>query len=231
MKTFAEKIIQFNRSLDFKGELPARVEIMNPFKESKEALAVSSAFYRKYYNDNRPRHFILGINPGRHGAGLTGIPFTDPKKLVERCGIPFNGKQEHEPSSVFVYDVIQAFGGEVKFYKKFYINSICPLGFVIERKKGRKTNYNYYDSKELKKIMLDFIEKKLKQQIAFGIKTDVCFCLGTGKNAQFLNELNEAHKFFKKIVPLEHPRFVIQYKSKSKQHYIDKFIKAFKEVS
>jgi len=36
--------------------------------------------------------------------------------------------------------------------------------------------------------------------------------------------------FFKKIVALEHPRFIMQYKAKLKQQYIDKYIEAFGEV-
>jgi hypothetical protein len=30
--TFADKIIQFNKQLDFDGTLPAGIRIMNPFK-------------------------------------------------------------------------------------------------------------------------------------------------------------------------------------------------------
>ena len=76
MKTFADNVIEFNKSLDFQGTLPRGIKIMNPFKDG-QIISISSSFYKKYYNDNRPRHFILGINPGRFGAGVTGIPFTD----------------------------------------------------------------------------------------------------------------------------------------------------------
>ena len=87
VKTFAEKMIAFNRSLVFDEPLPAGIRVMNPFAENDSAMAASSAFYCKYYNDVRPRTPILGINPGRFGAGLTGIPFTDPKRLKECCNI------------------------------------------------------------------------------------------------------------------------------------------------
>src|SRR5690349_14620961 len=132
MPTFAEKVIRFNHSLDFKGKLPPGINIMNPFRHSLTH-ETASAFYKKYYNDDQPRRLILGINPGRFGAGLTGVPFTDPKRLKEKCGIDFNGPVTHEPSSVFVYDMIDAFGGAEKFYGKFYITSICPLGFTTSR--------------------------------------------------------------------------------------------------
>lgn len=75
---------------------------MNPFQENENIISISSSFYKKYYNDNNSRHLILGINPGRFGAGLTGIPFTDPKRLESNCNIKFNGALAHELSSVFV---------------------------------------------------------------------------------------------------------------------------------
>jgi len=131
MNTFADKIIEFNHSLDFTGELPTGINLMNPFKGNSDILSVSSSFYKKFYNDNSPRHLILGINPGRFGAGVTGIPFTDTKRLTNECGIKYSGKETHEPSSVFVYEVIEAYGGINKFYNDFYINSISPLGFTI----------------------------------------------------------------------------------------------------
>ncbi len=157
MATLASRIIAFNKTLHFEGNLPKGIRIMNPFRESREALKVSSAFYRKYYHDNRKRHLILGINPGRFGAGLTGIPFTDPKRLIARCGIAYKGDMAHEPSSAFVYDMIEAYGGEQDFYGSFYINSLCPLGFTSIRPDGKEVNYNYYDSKELSKAVHDFM--------------------------------------------------------------------------
>ena len=230
MKTFADKVIAFNRQIDFKGNLPEGISIMNPFRENKNIIPLSTAFYKKYYQDNQSRHLILGINPGRFGSGVTGIPFTDTKRLIEKCDIPYNGKQTHEPSSVFVYEVIAAYGGTARFYKDFYINSICPLGFTATGKNGKEINYNYYDSKELTNAVYDFIIKNIQQQINLGINTDICFCFGNGKNEKFLRGLNEAYHFFEKIIALEHPRFVMQYKSKSKQFYIDKYVAAFNEV-
>ncbi len=230
MATFAAKVIAFNKSLHFTGELPPGIRVMNPFRENKDSLAVSSAFYKKYYSDNNRRHIILGINPGRFGAGLTGIPFTDPKRLVEKCGLLYPGPPAHEPSSVFIYDMIDAYGGPESFYGKFYINSICPLGFTIKNGLGKEVNYNFYDSKALSDAAYDFIVQSIKKQIALGIDTGICFCLGSGKNEKILLRLNETHGFFKKIIALEHPRFVMQYKSKYTREYIDKYLAAFSMV-
>jgi Domain of unknown function (DUF4918) len=231
MKTFADKIIAFNKNIVFDGVLPKNISIMNPFKESRDALMISSAFYKKYYNDHRKRHIILGINPGRFGAGITGVPFTDTKRLFNECGLQFPGKATHEPSATFVYEVINAYGGAEKFYGEFYIHSICPLGFTITNSSGKEVNYNYYDSSELTECVYDFIIANIKKQISFGICTDICYCFGTGKNEKFLKKINEEYGFFEKIIPLEHPRFIMQYKSKSKQFYLDKYLKAFDKVS
>jgi hypothetical protein len=225
--TFADKVIEFNKNLHFTGILPAGISIMNPFREDEKIIPVSSEFYNKFYNDSNPRHLILGINPGRFGGGVTGVPFTDSKRLKNECGISYPGKETHEPSSVFVYDVIKAYGGPEAFYQKFYINSICPLGFTATGKNGKEVNYNYYDSRELTQAVLDFIIQSIRQQIAFGINTDVCFCFGTGKNEKFLRQLNTEQKFFKSIVALEHPRFVMQYKARTKEAYINKYLAAF----
>lgn len=223
MKTFADQVNTFNKNLTFRGELPEGIEVMNPF-EKQEILNITVDFYNKYYADNRERYLILGINPGRFGAGLTGIPFTDPKHLVNVCKISYPEKPVHEPSSVFIYDMIEAYGGIEKFYAKFYINSVSPLGFTQKQKNGKEINYNYYDSKDLVAATKGFIVESIQKQLEFGIKTDVCFCLGTGKNYKFLNRLNNEYNFFKKVIPLEHPRYIIQYKMKSKDQYITKYI-------
>lgn len=230
MSTFADRIIDFNENLQYNGTLPAGISIMNPFRDNDFAFDVSSQFYRKYYNDEHPRHLVLGINPGRFGSGMTGVSFTDPKRMIAQCHIPYTGPITHEPSSEYVYDMINAFGGISEFYQQFYIHSVCPLGFTITGPKGKEVNYNYYDMPELSKAVYPFIIENLQKQIAIGFETDVCFCFGTGKNEAFLRKLNDEQQFFKKIVALEHPRFIMQYKSKTKLNYIDKYIKAFNKV-
>jgi len=223
MKTFADKVIAYNAQLHFDGKLPGGIRIMNPFKD-EVVNSIASQFYKKYYNDTERRHLILGINPGRFGGGITGVPFTDPKRLIEKCGIDYAGDLKHEPSSVYVYEMIDAFGGAEKFYKR-----VCPLGFTIT-KDAKEVNYNYYDSKELTAAVYNFIVENMEAVISLGVYTDVCYCFGTGKNEQFLRKLNVEKKFFGKIIALEHPRFIMQYKTKSKQLYIDKYIAAFTEL-
>jgi hypothetical protein len=229
VKTIADRIIAFNRSLSFKGTLPPNIRIMNPFKEDKQAVKVSETFYEKYYSDNNPRRLILGINPGRFGAGATGVPFTDPKRLIEKLEIEYHGKLLHEPSSVFVYEMIDAFGGAEAFYANFYINSVCPLGFTIIDKNGKEKNYNYYDSKELLTAVREFAVWNIQKQIAISGTGDVCYCMGTGTNLKILQKINQEYRFFNTIISLEHPRFIVQYKQKQKEHYIRQYVMKLNE--
>lgn len=228
--TFAEKAISFFNGLEFKGRLPEGIHIMNPFRENQYVLPLVKSFFLKFYNDGYPRHLILGINPGRFGAGSTGIPFTDTIRLAEKCGLTIQGIRTFEPSSAFIYEMIDAYGGVEIFYSRFYISAISPLGFT-KGGKNKQVNYNYYDSRQLTEAVSGFMKESLEKQLEFGIVRDVCFCLGTGKNYKYLQELNERHGYFGKIVPLEHPRFIMQYKSKQKQLYISKYVEEFRRVT
>jgi hypothetical protein len=224
MTTFADRIISFCNDLDFTGSLPEGISVMNPFRNDPEVSSAVSRFYRKYYCDNKPRHMIIGINPGRFGAGATGIPFTDTIRLEEICGIKIKGLRTRETSSVFIYKMIDQYGGPERFYRDFFITAVSPLGFTARSKTGKEVNYNYYDSKELTEAVSVFIVESLKKQMEFGIENDVCFCLGTGKNYSFLSKLNDEFRFFGRIEPLEHPRFIMQYRAKKQQYYIDLYL-------
>ena len=211
-------ILSFLKNLDLKAELPDEVEVMNPFKD-EYTYNICTRFYNKYYNDTNPRHLILGINPGRFGGGITGIPFTDPLRLKSVCGIENDFPKKQELSSVFMYEMIASFGGAQSFYNRFYISSLCPLGFTKHNK-----NLNYYDDRILENNIKNFVIDCLEQQLKFGINRKVAFCLGEGKNFVYLSKLNKEMKFFEKIVPLPHPRFIMQYKLKKKDEYIERYL-------
>ena len=219
-----KKILSFLKNLDLKAEIPAEVEVMNPFKE-KATFELCEKFYKKYYSDNNPRHLILGINPGRFGGGITGIPFTDPVRLQNICGIENNFQKKQELSSVFIYEMINAFGGPEAFYAKFYISAISPLGFIKNNK-----NMNYYDDRQLETTIRDFVVECMNAQLEFGISRDVAFCLGEGKNFVYLTKLNNEMNFFKKVVGLPHPRFIMQYKLKKKSEYIARYLRELSMV-
>ena len=225
--TIGQRIIAFNKSLQYTGKLPEGFAVLNPYLDNPETLQVMTSFYDKYYNDEVPRKFIIGINPSRHGAGVTGVPFTDTKHLENDCGIPMLSARTHEVSSVFVYDMIAQYGGVSAFYKDYYINSPFPLAIVRKNAQGNWLNANYYDDPELFALTRSYMIETLQKHIALGLETNKVFVLGK-KNATYLDKLNQEANLFQEMVVLEHPRYIEQYKSKEKQLYIDKFITLLK---
>ncbi len=221
--SFATHILAFLKTLEFKVNLPADIGVMNPY-EDDYAVNICHRFYNKYYNDDNRRRMIIGINPGRFGGGITGIPFTDPIRLQNNCGIDNTWPKKQELSSVYIYDMINAFGGPSTFYAQFYITAISPLGFTRNNK-----NLNYYDDKILQAGIREFAVSCLNRQLAFGMDTDAIFCLGDGKNYQYLSRLNKEYKLFKSVIPLPHPRFIMQYRLKRKTEYIQFYLKQFAE--
>jgi hypothetical protein len=221
--SFAQRMKSFNHRLHLDAPLPPNINVLNPFREGKLALPCADAFYDKYYNDNGKRWPILGINPGRFGGGLTGVPFTDFKRLQQVCGIDTGGTSSHEPSSEFIYRMIAAMGGADAFYTQFYINSVCPLGFIIHKGNGKWVNYNYYDDRALYVAVKPFIVQSIQQQIALGLYTEECFCLGK-KNTAYLSAINDEFHFFKRITELPHPRFIVQYKRKQIDSFVDLYV-------
>jgi len=211
----SDKILKFYDELEIKEKIPEGIEVLNPF-QNQETKKVCQKFYSKYYKDQKNRRIILGINPGRFGAGVTGIPFTDPIRLEDSCGIPNSFEKKPELSSIFIYSLIDHMGGPAHFYKHYYIGAVSPLGFVKDNK-----NFNYYDNKSLERSLKPFIVKTLIQQIALGIKTQKCFCLGQGKNFEYLQMLNMELKIFKEIVPLPHPRWIMQYRRPKMETFLD----------
>lgn len=212
--TSAQKILTFLSQLRIQSKLPVGVNILNPYRQ-QEVMNLCQVFYNKYYNDNNPRRIILGINPGRLGGGLTGIPFTDPINLEKYCGILNTLDKKAELSSSFIYEMITMCGGAEIFYRKFYISSLSPLGFTKDEK-----NLNYYDDLRLQKKLESFMIESIHAQLKFDIDRSVAYCLGEGQNYKYLQQLNQKHNFFEKIIPLAHPRFIMQYKRKSKSEYI-----------
>ncbi len=213
--TFADQVIAFHLTLKPDVTLPDGVEWIIPF-EQPATLKSFTQFFKKYYADTQKRIFLFGINPGRFGAGITGVPFTDPIRLMDPCGIKNDYQKRQELSSVFIYELIEKLGGVEKFYSQFYITSLCPLGFIKEGK-----NYNYYDDKILQERVKSFIIQNIETQIEFGAYKEIGFSLGKGKNYTYLKKLNDQYQFFKQVYPLPHPRWVMQYRLKRKEEFLD----------
>jgi len=221
MNTLAEQLFRFYTNLNPPENLPDNILWLYT-QQRQDVLDILEVFLKKYYSDDHERILLLGINPGRYGAGITGINFTAPKQLKEICRIenPFSGT---ELSAEFIYKMIEAYGGVKEFYSNFFIGSVCPLGFVQNGK-----NLNYYDHKLLLKAIEPFIIKNLTKLISFNINREICICIGGEKNFKYLSSLNNRYNWFQEIVSLPHPRFIMQYNRKFLDDYINRYLNVLK---
>jgi hypothetical protein len=220
--SWANDLFNFYKGLKPPAVLPEDIEWLYPQKDP-EVMNVVKIFLDKYYNDTRYRRLLLGINPGRFGAGVTGVNFTAPKQLFEECGIAHSFKNQTELSAEFIYEMINAYGGPKAFYSNYFIGSVCPLGFIKNEK-----NINYYDDKKLLEAVEPFIIKAIKKQVSFPVDRDTCYAIGGEKNFKYLSSLNNRFQWFENIIPLPHPRFIMQYRRKKKQDYISQYLEALK---
>ena len=217
--SFSSKAIKYFSSLDPQRKRFNNVELINPYS-SEGVKNVVIKFYNKFYNDDNQRIFVFGINPGRFGGRLTGISFTDPVALRESCNIDNRFGKRKELSSKFIYAVADEFGGTRKFFSKVFLTALYPFAII---KNGK--NYNYYDDKSLTEKLKPKIIETIKSQIEFGARRDVAILLGK-KNAKYFFELNNDFHFFDRVVVLEHPRYIMQYRLKKIDYYIKKYIGA-----
>ncbi len=216
--TFSDRVLNYYQKLTVNGALPDGIKVMNPYQE-QVVMDICKIFYNKYYYDEKGRRLIIGINPGRYGAGITGIPFTDPVALRDHCGIDNPFQKRKELSSEFIYLLINKMGGPDHFYKHYFIGSVSSLGFIKDDK-----NFNYYDSNNFYRFIKPTLVSNLVDQIGLGITSRKCYCLGQGKNFEYLNMLNSEFKLFDSIIPLPHPRWVMQYRRKKINEFIDQII-------
>jgi hypothetical protein len=218
----AAQLLQFYQQLQPPVKLPQGVEVLYP-QQNAAVLSIVEKFLVTFYNDSRSRRLMLGINPGRFGAGVTGVNFTAPRQLSDYVGIEHSFGNSSELSAEFIYEMIEQYGGAASFYSNWFIGAVCPLGFVKDGK-----NMNYYDDKILATAVTPFIIKTIQQQLSFNFKTDYCICIGGEKNFNFLSALNQKHSWFQKVIPVPHPRFIMQYKRKEKEMYIRQYLAALK---
>ncbi len=201
------------------------VDVIDPYRDEPVRKACID-FYSKYYSSPSERILILGINPGRFGSGLTGIGFTDPWQLKNSCGINHTLGEQRELSSTFIFEAVKAYGGPGLFFQQFLISAISPLGFIRDGK-----NINYYDDNLLLKSTESFIIQSIRHQHSWPwINKDHVVVIGTGKNEKIFRRLNEAYGWFANVISLEHPRYVMQYKRKQLDDYIQKYTTSLKAL-
>jgi hypothetical protein len=112
------------------------IGVLSDFCNNKEVIF---EFYRQYLKPNEPKIVLCGINPGRFGAGQTGIPFFDFNSLSKI--LPNIQRNDTEKSAQFIYPIIEHFGVD-DFFKQFYLTNISCIGFYdLET----NANRNYHE--------------------------------------------------------------------------------------
>lgn len=214
---YANCLLSFLTTFPAPTDLPPGIEAANPYV-AEPSCGLLTAFARKFYADDNPRVAVLGINPGRFGGGTTGVAFTDPVALADRCGIANPLPRRREVSSEFVYQFIGEMGGPSAFYRHFYLGSVYPLVLLREG-----LNHNYYDSPALTRSLWPTLLDSLRRQTAIGFRTDVVVSLGR-RNAEFLRKLNREAPLFGEVLELDHPRFIMQYKRRHLAEYAARYV-------
>jgi len=222
--TFSSRMLRFYRELA-SPRVPAGVEVMNPYKSAR-VMGYVRRFLHQYFADNEPRVLVFGINPGRFGAGITGITFTDPVALADFCGVANHLKRKRELSSVFIYDFINRSYGVHAFYRRFFLSAVCPLGFT-----RAGLNLNYYDVPALARAVEPFIVTSIRKHISMGGRTDHAIVIGKHKNLQFVERLNEEHGFFETIEAVEHPRSIMQYRRRHLEKHLAEYESVFRRAA
>ncbi len=190
------------------------VKILSDFIDNKNNII---EFHKKYVEPNSPKIVICGINPGRNGAGLTGIPFIDFESLSNM--LPDINKKDREQSANFFFSVIQQFGIET-FYKYFYVTNISWFGFSrIDKSK----NVNYYEKDISTEIAICLIDKFVEEMDL--INPD--YIIPLSKTVLYeLESLKNQQKIRAEIgTCLNHPSWIVTYRRKDvitwRQKYVD----------
>ena len=125
-----------------------------------------------------------------------------------------------------MYRVITELGSPAAFYQHFYLGSIYPLTLL-----RNSLNYNYYDAPALTQALWPDMQLSLRQQVQeLGVRADVVVCLGK-RNGLFLNKLNEELQLFGRVVVLDHPRFLMQYKRKDLTTNVARYVAVLAEAA
>lgn len=109
--------------------------------------------YCERFGGGRKRALLVGMNPGPHGMGQTGVPFGDVRFVRSWMGIhapptqpvrmhpkrPVTGfeTRRREPSGSRLYGWAQErYGSAERFFSEFFIVNYCPLLFFDESGKN-----------------------------------------------------------------------------------------------
>ncbi|AYA36270.1 DUF4918 family protein [Hymenobacter oligotrophus] len=224
--TFGSRLTTFLTGFPAAPPLPGGVVAYNPY-QAPPAAELLRSFGQRYYANNHPRVALLGINPGRFGAGTTGVAFTDPAALQLHCGVANSLPHRAELSSQFVYQLVAALGGAAEFYRHFYLGSLYPLVLCRTAKITITTmrpplHYNYYDASAVTNALWPHLQLAFQQQFDLGLRRDVAISLGR-RNGEYFQRLNQELQLFERVLVFDHPRYLMQYKRRAVPEFVARY--------
>ncbi len=207
MKTLVDNYLNFSREFVQQNKEKLNecdIEILSDFLDNEINIR---KFYVKYVENNNPKIVLCGINPGRFGAGKTGVSFLDFQSLQKI--LPNISRNDHEKSGSFFYGVIEEIGVD-KFYKNVYVTNLSCVGFQNLK---TKKNMNYYQI--CSKIQYELFDNFIKEMNI--IKPDIIIPLSQWVNWDLDNLKKENRLDFEIGKRLNHPA----YSKVTKESYID----------
>ena len=160
-----------------------------------ENIDIVNEFYKIVYQKNNVNRIVLcGINPGRNGAGKTGVPFIDNlslSKILSKIE-----ERDSEPSAQFVWSVISKFNNFNEFFDSVYLTNISWLGFT---KNGN--NYQYYELEN--ELRVEFIKGFVQEMNIVKPYAIIPLSIDVNKDINILK--NKYNKNWNVINRLNHP--------------------------
>jgi len=225
MSAFGKTVEQFLTSLTLDVKLPDGFSVLDPYR-SADVQSVIHQFCAKYYTGTHPRLSVWGINPGRFGAGITGLSFTDPYALAHQLKLKTEITGRREPSAEFISSVIDGYGGPKAFYRDVFMSALSPLGFVKDGK-----NINFYDDARLKADIVPFVVNSMRVMIDAGLRTDATVLLGSGALKSFFEKHIRPLVHFDTVIYLDHPRYVMQYRRREMERYVQDYVRTLQNFT
>jgi Domain of unknown function (DUF4918) len=216
--TVGDCISEWLRTVRLEIDLPEGYSVMTPY-DTVEVRSILEQFAKRYQHDDRPRLGLWGINPGRFGAGVTGLSFTDPYALVHQLDINTSLQGRRELSAEFISAVIDAYGGAAPFYRDVVLTAFSPLGFV-----QNSVNINFYDHRGLEQAIVPFVLRHIEAMAKAHVRTDTFVVLGVGKLRRFAEKYVIPVVKPSCVVYLDHPRFIMQYRRKFMTDYVQRYL-------
>lgn len=195
MSIFSENLNRYTLNYEFKRLLNENgISMLEGYLDQSD---IMDAFCEKFYSNQIPKIVICGINPGRLGAGLTGVPFFDFASLSKI--FPSIQRNDTENTAQFFFKVIEKIGVE-RFFKYFYITNVSSVGYS----KG-KSNFNFNKLPDnLQSIVFSNFAKEIEL-----IKPAKIIALG---EAAFNGVESALGKNNYRLEKLKHPSWIMQYK-------------------